>query len=51
MELTRQDVHNLMVFLERTQLTGKEAGEYCNLYNKLVAMQKEFEVKENVSDG
>lgn len=50
MELTQQDVHNLMVFLERTQLTGKEAGEYCNLYNKLVAMQKEFEVKENADN-
>lgn len=50
MELTRQDIHNLMVFLERTQLTGKEAGEYCNLYNKLVAMQKEIEVKENADN-
>lgn len=50
MELTRQDVHNLMVFLERTQLTGKEAGEYCNLYNKLLAMQKEFEVKNSADN-
>lgn len=50
MELTRQDIHNLMVFLERTQLTGKEASEYCNLYNKLVAMQKEFEVKEDADN-
>lgn len=50
MELTRQDVHNLIVFLERTQLTGKEAGEYCNLYNKLLAMQKEFEVKNSADN-
>ena len=50
MELTQQDVHNLMVFLERTQLTGKEAGEYCNLYNKLLAIQKEFEVNDNADN-
>lgn len=49
MVLTKEEIHNILVFMERTKLTGAEVQEYCNLYNKLRQMEKEE--AENVTDG
>ena len=35
MKLTATDIHNLLVFLDRVQLTGKEAVTFVQLLSKL----------------
>lgn len=42
MELTKADIHNLIVFLNRVQLTGSEAQTFVLLVEKL---------KSQMSDG
>lgn len=39
MLLTNTDIHNLLVFLERVQLTGNEAVTFVQLLSKLKEMQ------------
>lgn len=39
MELNKNDIHNLLVFLERVQLTGGEAVTFVQLVQKLMQMQ------------
>ena len=43
MELTQTDIHNLLVFLERVQLTGNEAVTFVQLVTKIQAMNKDGE--------
>lgn len=38
-ELTETDIHNLLVFLKRVQLTGEEAVTFVQLLEKLTQMQ------------
>lgn len=38
--LTKEDIHNLLVFLSRVQLTGNEAETFVSLCLKLKAMEK-----------
>ena len=45
MELTKQDIHNLLVFLDRVNLTGGEAMTFVMLCQKLKAIES------NVKDG
>lgn len=39
MELTATDIHNLLVFLNRVQLTGNEAITFVQLLEKLTQIQ------------
>lgn len=39
MSLSNTDIHNLLVFLERVQLTGGEAVTFAQLVQKLMQMQ------------
>ena len=39
MSLSNTDIHNLLVFLERVQLTGGEAVTLVQLVQKLMQMQ------------
>ena len=48
MELTKTDAHNLLVFLERVQLTGNEAVTFVMLCEKIKRIEMEEEV---VKDG
>lgn len=41
MSLTKADIHNLLVFLERVQLTGGEAVTFVQLVQKLQTMRGE----------
>lgn len=41
MSLSNTDIHNLMVFLERVQLTGGEAVTFVQLVQKLQTMRGE----------
>lgn len=41
--LTKEDIHNLLVFLNRVQLTGNEAVAFVQLLEKLMQMQKSEE--------
>lgn len=41
MSLSNTDIHNLLVFLERVQLTGGEAVTFVQLVQKLQAMRGE----------
>lgn len=41
MNLSKADVHNLLVFLERVQLTGGEAVTFVQLVQKLQTMRGE----------
>lgn len=51
MELTKNDIHNLLVFLERVQLTGGEAMTFVELCSKLNSIaNNEGEEKSNESD-
>lgn len=38
MELTKNDIHNLLVFLKRTTVQGMEVPTYSQLVNKLEIM-------------
>lgn len=40
MDLTETDIHNLLVFLKRVQLTGEEAITYVELLQKIQALNK-----------
>lgn len=39
MSLSKADIHNLLVFLERVQLTGGEAVTFVQLVQKLMQMK------------
>lgn len=41
MELTKADIHNLIVFLNRVQLTGNEAQTFVLLVEKLKAQMSD----------
>ena len=41
--LTKEDIHNLLVFLNRVQLTGSEAVTFVQILEKLMQMQKSEE--------
>lgn len=41
MQLTKTDIHNLLVFLDRVQLTGNEAVTFVQILEKLTNMMKE----------
>lgn len=41
MSLSKADIHNLLVFLERVQLTGGEAVTFVQLVQKLQTMRGE----------
>lgn len=41
MSLSKADIHNLLVFLERVQLTGGEAVTFVQLVQKLQTMGSE----------
>lgn len=43
MELTNNDIHNLLVFLNRVQLSGGEAVTFVQVLEKLMQMQKSEE--------
>lgn len=43
MELTKADIHNLIVFLNRVQLSGNEAVTFVQLVAKIQAMNKDDE--------
>ena len=47
MELTKTDAHNILVFLERVQLTGNEALTFVLLCDKLKKIEMAEEVKED----
>ena len=38
MELTKTDIHNLLIFLQRTTVQGSEVPTYIQLTSKLEAM-------------
>lgn len=38
MELTKEDIHNLIVFMDRTNLTGGEVATFVQLVHKLQTM-------------
>ncbi len=38
MELTKNDIHNLLIFLQRTTIQGLEVQAYCQLTSKLEIM-------------
>lgn len=40
MQLTKTDIHNLLVFLKRVQLTGEEAITYVELLQKIQALNE-----------
>lgn len=40
MLLTKTDIHNLLVFLKRVQLTGEEAITYVELLQKIQALNE-----------
>lgn len=41
MELTKEDIHNLLIFLERSTMSGSEAVAYIMLREKLKKMLEE----------
>lgn len=41
MDLTNNDIHNLLVFLNRVQLSGSEAVTFVQILEKLTNMMKE----------
>lgn len=43
MELTKNDIKNILVFLNRTQLNGNEVPAFVEIYGKLQGMLKEPE--------
>lgn len=47
MELTKADIHNLLVFLNRVQLSGSEAVTFVQLLSKLKGMQDEEDGESN----
>ena len=46
MSLTKTDIHNLLVFLDRVQLTGSEAVTFVQLVSKLTQAEKESDDKD-----
>ena len=46
MLFTKTDIHNLLVFLDRVQLTGSEAITFVQLVSKLKEMCEEDESNE-----
>lgn len=40
MELTKEDIHNLIVFMDRTNLTGGEVATFVSLYQKLQKLKE-----------
>lgn len=48
MELTNVDIHNILVFISRAQMTGSEAPTYLMLCEKLktIAAEKDAASKE-----
>lgn len=46
MELTKADIHNLIVFLNRVQLSGNEAVTFVQILEKLMQMQNSEKVGE-----
>jgi len=41
MELTKQDIQNIIAFMERSQIVGKEAYVFVPLVTKLMTILKE----------
>lgn len=41
MDLTNNDIHNLLVFLNRVQLSGSEAVTFVQILEKLTNIMKE----------
>ena len=41
MELTKQDIQNIISFMERSQIVGKEAYVFVPLVTKLMTILKE----------
>ena len=39
-ELTKEDIHNLIVFMDRTNLTGGEVATFVSLYQKLQKLKE-----------
>lgn len=46
MNLTKEELHNLLVFLERVQMTGKEAAAYISLVQKITQYAAEKQKEE-----
>lgn len=47
MELTKNDIHNILIFLKRTTMNGEEVPVFVDICNKLQEMLKApDEVKE-----
>lgn len=46
MSLTNNDIHNLIVFLNRVQLSGNEAVTFVQILEKLMQMQNGEKVGE-----
>lgn len=46
MNLTKEELHNLLVFLERAQMTGKEAAAYISLVQKITQYAAEKQKEE-----
>lgn len=40
MELTKEDIHNILIFMERTHLAGCEVATFMSLYNKLQKLKE-----------
>lgn len=51
MELTSADIHNVLVFISRAQMTGSEAPTYLMLCEKLktIAAEKDAAKSEEVN--
>lgn len=43
MKLTKEEIHNLLIFLERSTMSGNEAVTFIMLREKLKQMLKEVE--------
>lgn len=50
MQLTKTDIHNLLVFLDRVQLSGSEAVTFVQILEKLMQMQNDEKVGEPHGD-
>lgn len=43
MELTKKDIHNILIFLNRSTMNGEEVPTFVEVYGKLQEMLKEPE--------
>ena len=50
MELTKADIHNLIVFLNRVQLTGNEAQTFVLIVEKLKAQMSDVGGGESINE-